>query len=281
MGGKLRAVSTIIPLFPNDIEYYYEPFAGSASILLNEYRSEIEVINDKDVNIALLHKTMADREKGKQLVDVLLKQGCSRDAFIKAQLALKYNARYLDDVERSRCTFVTITQSFNADRISAKKTYNNREYRDDLFYQLPKIYERYEGVRVRNECGIELLKRIINNEKAFAFIDPPYVMRYRGNKNIYFCEMPDSLQTKLLETIKNGKCKMMLCGYIAKEEETDFYSRVLLPCGWKRYKLMDLLKACQTSDTKDFGEEYIWVNYSLPHHAKYVIDISTESSSTE
>ncbi|MEG0688618.1 MAG: DNA adenine methylase [Hungatella sp.] len=278
MGGKIRAVPKIIPLLPEKFDCYYEPFVGSAAVLLNKQRSDLEVINDKDINLSLLHKTMADREKGKRLVDILLKQQCSRNEFLQASQQLRYNARNLDDVERSRCTFVTISQSFNANRVSPKPSYDVRGYMNDLNCQLPQVYERYADVRVLQGCGIELMEKIKNNANAFAFLDPPYVMRYRGNKNIYFCEMPDYLQMKMLETIKFAKCKIMLCGYIEPNHEMDLYSRVLLPCGWQRYKLMELVKACQTSATKDKGEEYIWVNYQLPDCARYVIPLSTKLS---
>ena len=85
-------------------------------------------------------------------------------------------------------------------------------------------------------------------------------------------------QIRLLTTIQSAKCKIMLCGYRSREGE-DMYDSYLLPNGWKCYKLTEIVKACQNrKGKKDMAEEFIWVNYELPYHAKFAINMKTYSS---
>lgn len=281
MGGKIRVAHILVSLFPEDCEHYYEPFVGSGAVILNKLRQSLEVINDKDKKMATLHKILADREKGKILIDELYRQTVNKKEFKKAQNALRYNLRNMDDIELAKNEFIRRYFSFNG-LGEAYYEISHREYINDISYHLPQIYERYRDVRVRCGCGIELMEEVAVNEKAFIFADPPYVKELRGRKNIYACEMSVEAHKRMLSIIKDAKCKVMLCGY-AKEDGNDLYDRFLLPGGkWKRYKLAELSKSCQRNkDKRDVGIEYIWVNYELPYFARYVIDMSTEFSAAK
>ena len=126
--------------------------------------------------------------------------------------------------------------------------------------------------------GVELMEEAKDHSNAFVFADPPYVQRLRGNKNIYKCEMGDEAQIRMLETIKNAACKIMLCGY-ADENGDSLYDEYLFPYGWKRYKLADLTQACERVEKgkeRKAGKEFIWVNYELPECAKYFIALNSQ-----
>lgn len=274
-GGKLRIVHIIVSLIPKEAEAYYEPCVGSGAVLINKYRHPLEVINDKDENLATLHRVLADREKGKQLMEKLFRQGSRENDFREAKTLLRYNARNLDDVERARCEFVKISLSFNG-LGENYHTVNQWRYTKDIHYQLPIIYDRYRGVRVHCGCGIEMLRKIVGNKKAFVFLDPPYVHALRGNTEIYQCEMPMPLQREMLSVIKHAECMIMLCGYVNPRGK-NLYDNELFPFGWKRYKLAELAQCCQyrSGQSKDVGEEYIWVNYELPSFARYYISMES------
>ena len=184
--------------------------------------------------------------------------------------------RGMSDLERAEQVYVLISQSFNNTRQSfSKKVYKDTyEYRCDIQFNIPQVYERLRDVRVLNMDGIELLAKISENENAFAFVDPPYRKELRGvgADKIYTFELPHSEQVRLLKTIRDAKCKIMLCGYKA-ENGKDLYDTYLLSHGWKSYKLADVEKSCQIKEIRDVGHEYIWVNYELPELSKYVISM--------
>lgn len=280
-GGKLRMAHTIQLLMPVHTAYY-EPFMGSAAVLLNHPRSELEVLNDLDSDLVHFMQVLADREKGKLLIDRLSKLWYGKGFFEDALTYKRNEFDGLDEVDKAVQIFTLITQSFNCTRKShsAKAYKDTASYRSDILFHLPKVHERLENVRIRNMNGIDLLGKIANNPDAFAFVDPPYRKELRGvgADKAYACELPHEEQIRLLTTIQKAKCKIMLCGY-RSEGSVDLYDSYLLSHGWKCYKLADVVKACQKSNGhKDMAEEFVWVNYELPYHAKFVISLREYSS---
>lgn len=277
-GGKTRLVTKISFLIPEH-RSYYEPFMGSAAVLLNHRRSELEVINDLDPDLVCLMKVMADREKGKVLTERLCCLWYGRSFYEEAVECKKNHYRGMSDIDRAVMVYIQITQSFNNTRKSYRKGVKTQHYWEQIQLHIPKVYERMDGVRVQNMDGIGLLQKISENISAFAFVDPPYrkELRGKGAGNVYACELPHHEQVRLLKTIRQAKCKIMLCGYRA-EKGADLYDSYLLPYGWNCYKLADIIKACQTTKQKDIGHEFIWVNYELPEMARYIISMKEYQS---
>ena len=280
-GGKVRMVHTITFLIPEHTAYY-EPFMGSAAVLLNHPRSELEVINDLDKDLVHFMSVLADKEKGNLLIERLSKFWYGRGFFEDAKVYKNHNFDGMDEIDKAMQIYVLITQSFNCTRKSfSTTTYKDtNSYRRDIQFHLTKVHERLQNVRIKNMNGIDLLGKIAENQNAFAFVDPPYRKELRGvgADKAYACELPHEEQIRLLKTIQKAKCNIMLCGY-RSESGIDLYDKYLLPYGWKCYKLAEVVKACQTSKGhRDMGEEFIWVNYELPYHAKFVISMKEYSS---
>ncbi len=273
-GGKYRMTQIINPLMPECSEYY-EPFLGSGAVLLNKCRTEKEIVNDLDEDLYKLHTVLADHDKMTELLNRLDKYPVNKETFLQAKDSLKKTDREdMDDIEVARCKYTIVELSYNGTGKSYSKWVGDRFIRGAHYY-FPEICKRYQGVDFHNENGIELIARVKNNPDAFVFADPPYVHETRGNKKIYECEMPDEDQKKMLETLKNAKCKIMLCGY-ADENGNDMYDQALLPLGWKRYELTRIVQSCQNKEKKDIAVEYIWVNYELPEVASSYINMSTK-----
>ncbi len=276
-GGKFRVVHIILALLPYNITAFYEPFMGSAAVTLNKWRNDLEVINDLDPDIVFLFQLMADKEKGKILLERLLQVEYSETEFIRARRAADNRYRYVQDKYRkAELIFILITQSFNATRTHFSRGGTKRKYHDSNSFHLPLVYERLQNVRILNMNGIDLMEKIKSNATAFAFLDPPYrhELRGKGANKAYKCELPYNEQIRLLTTIRDAKCRIMLCGY-RSEDGNDLYDEYLLPYGWKHYKLADLVKSCQNTEVKDIGEEWIWINYELPDVARYFINLKT------
>ena len=279
-GGKLRVVHELNSCIPKHQEYY-EPFMGSAALLLNHPRSLVEVLNDKDEDLVCLMKTLADRKKGKKLIKRFCHLCYGKEVYQEAERHRKNGYKGLSEVERAEKVYILITQSFNATRKGfGRSTYpDTYSYQKDILFHLPHVYERMKGVKVLHGDGIDLIAKIAENPNAFVMADPPYraSLRGKGADKVYACELPDNEQRRLLETIRSCQCKVLLCGY-KEQGKGDLYDRSLLPYGWKCYKLKDLVKTCQVKKQKDVGQEYIWVNYNLPDLARYTISMKEESS---
>ncbi|MBR5565338.1 MAG: DNA adenine methylase [Roseburia sp.] len=280
-GGKIRMVDKINFLIPEHTQYY-EPFMGSGAVLLNHPRSKLEVINDLDADLVHFMQTLADNVLGAELIGRLSKLYYEKWVFDDAMESKKKHFRNMTAIDKAVATYVLITQSFNCTRKGfGRKMYKDTDaYRADICFNLPKVHERLKGVHILNMNGIDLLEKVADYQDAFVFTDPPYRhdLRGKGADSAYACELPHSEQIRLLKTIRNAKCKIMLCGY-RNENGRDLYDTYLLPYGWCCYKLADIPKSCQAmKKERDMGQEYIWVNYELPEHARYVISLKEYSS---
>ena len=274
-GGKLRMLLELLCLIPLHT-VWCEPFMGSAVVTLNHARSEKEIINDFDSDLVNFFKVLQDHNKGRRMIEKLLTLEYSKETFEIAKQYKKNKYDGFSDVERAVWEYVLIFQSFNSVRKSFSKGKTTFNYQMDILTNLFEVQSRLKNVDIRQGDGVALIDSLKDNEEAFLFLDPPYVAdtRAKGARDIYGKEMSDHEQIRLLETIQHAKSKVLLCGY-----ESRLYDEYLLTHGYKRYKLCDIVKACQFVEgrKKDIAEEYIWVNYELPFAAKYAISLKEYS----
>lgn len=281
-GGKYRMVNILQNLIPPH-RIYLEPFLGSGALLINHPKSQIEIANDLDRDIANLFRTMADREKGKELVDRLCSLPYDRNLFNEILYEQKAGFCGFSDLDRAVLTYMMISQSFNATRksFSNKGYLNGDAYRKNIRLNVTKIYERMDGVQVFNVDALGLLDYYSNCPDVFAFLDPPYraVLRGKNADKVYKCELPEQQQVQLLRLLQNIRCKVLLCGY-KDESGIDLYDTYLLPHGWHCYLLVEIVKASQNKkgEKKDKGREFIWCNYELPLQAKEYISMKEYNS---
>lgn len=270
----------LTPLIPKHT-IYLEPFVGSGALALNHAGSPVEIINDLDGDIANLFAVMADREKGKELIERLSHVAYDRKVFNAVREEQKNNFIGYNSIEKAVMTYIMISQSFNAARSSfSKGGYASTElYHQDMLDNLPKVYERLKEMKIYNVDALDLLSCYVDNEKVFAFLDPPYRHDLRGKNadKVYKREMSEIQQIRLLKIIRNAKANILLCGY-KSEKGIDLYDSLLLPYGWKCYKLMDVPKSAQRKNAKDFATEYVWCNYELPSWAGYYISLKEYST---
>ena len=281
-GGKYRVLGILYPLFP-DCEEYYEPFLGSGAVLINKPRAYREVANDLDRELYILHKVMADKASEEELLKRLRALGENEAVFEEALETLEEYKECVgltreDEIRIAMSKYVSVSLSFNGTGRNFSSSGKLRVAGYEGTFKFDTICDRYQGVEFHNMDGVELMEEVKRNQNAFVFADPPYVQGLRGNKKIYKCEMGDEVQIRMLETIKNAACKIMLCGY-ADENGDSLYDEYLFPYGWKRYKLADLTQACERVEKgkeRKAGKEFIWVNYTLPECAKYFIALNSQ-----
>lgn len=275
-GGKYRVTDEINALIPAYITEWYEACCGSAAVTLNKARHPVEVVNDLDKEIVNLFTLMADRHDGAILLERLLNIQHSRDTFLRAQRAQRNHYRGLDKFDMAEMSFVLITQSFNACRRSYANKVSQSDYQFLLKKNLPLVYERLNGVGVRCMDAGDLIDKVRDNPKAFVLLDVPYLpdLRSQNSLKVYGYEMSRREHIRLLQRIRDANCCIMLCGY-RRGNGNDLYDKLLLPYGWKHYKLADLAKTCQIKHNKDVAKEWVWLNYEPPECAKYYINMDS------
>ena len=153
-GGKSRMVEQILSTVPTHIEEWYELFGGSGVVTINKPdRHCVEVINDLNPYIANLHKVMCNAEQGQELLSRLCSLTYSKGTYMCAERARRYRFSGMSDIDKAVAYFTLLTQSFNATMQNFRAGVSTEKYRAKLLRNLPKVYERLQGVNVMNEDG--------------------------------------------------------------------------------------------------------------------------------
>lgn len=178
VGGKTKLAGWITGHLPRH-ETYVEPFGGSASVLLNKPRSNIEIFNDLDGDIIHFFETVRNRPDE-------LKEWASRTPFSEELhgewVSEFYSGERPDDpVERAgRFLFLRYTQF-------AAKTGSSSGFKRDtgdphvspsatwasVPDRIPEICDRLQGVSVQNQDFGDVIARYDGPETVF-YADPPY-----------------------------------------------------------------------------------------------------------
>ena len=127
-GGKSRCLTRFLSLIPYDCKEWYELCCGSGAVTLNKARWGIEVVNDLDPEIYNLFRVMADKEKGKVLLDRLLHLEYSKEMFSKANTVKQNQFLGLDEIEMAEMSFILISQSFNATKRGWRDNVRQEDY---------------------------------------------------------------------------------------------------------------------------------------------------------
>lgn len=277
-GSKKRVLRPLYSLKPININTTIEACAGSAVWTINKPKYGKEILNDLSVEIYNLLKLMSNKEQGPELVKRLLKIEYSKEAFNKALEAKKSNFDNINEMDMAVMSYTLLTQSFNATGKSWRSSDNQEAYTARLEKKLEDVQGRLEGVEVTNKNCIDLVDEHRDEEDTLILLDVPYVKELRGAKEVYNCEMSTEEHQRMLDTIRDCKCKIILCGYKSENGEDDLYDRNLLHSGWNRYLLGEIPKSCQiTKKKRDIAKEWVWVNYDLPPYAKYEINRDTKN----
>lgn len=281
-GGKSRMIMSILSCIPPHVTAWYEACMGSAVVTLNSPRYEVELLSDLDEDLVHLFSVMANRVDGANLLDRLLHLEYSESEFVRAKRAKDDHFRNVNDIRRAVMEFSLISMSFNSTRRSFRRHgMSQRDYADRNARNLPLVFQRLQGVHIKQMDCVDVVDRVRNNPAAFIFLDVPYrwPVRAKGARNIYGFEMDESHHRRLLNVCKGAKSCIMLCGYY---QEPDLYDQVLEvgkpESPWRRYVLGGFVKSCQTKAKRDIAVETIWVNFPLPSYARYYINTKNDGT---
>lgn len=262
-GGKAKMINELTLLMP-DHKIYVEPFAGSAVVLLNKIRSSREILNDLDMAVSNLLNVIKDNPDA--LVRELEKYKYSERHFRKAEKLLENSE---SDVKRAGAEYMLIKTSFNNNRKQFSPTKSDAEkvLTEYSYSRIQEASKRLKWVEIHNENALMIIDEYKDCEDVFLYLDPPYMERYRTAKKVYRKEMPDTEQSKMLESIANAKAKILLSGYRAQQDEEDkdieFYDDILSRDErWKCYMLGEYHKS-SSGRSGSIGNEFVWCNYDI------------------
>lgn len=276
IGSKARMAGAISRLAPPSCTTYAELYCGSAAVALNIRAFDIKILNDFNPSISNFWQTATNKETSGELFAMLKQTHYSWSDFQRARARCEeHGAKREDKLQWALDTFVLNRQSFNA--TGGSWTYRDvGQYINSLnkITELPLAMEKLkrENFRIHNANALEVMEqeKLLDNPKAFIFLDPPYLEGLRSDARLYRVDMPDERDhINLLKAIRYAKAKILLSGYWSgRDDGTDLYDYYLLPAGWHRHLLGEYTKGCETGETKSMGAEWIWSNYDFEKEAR-------------
>lgn len=266
-GGKARLAQQIIKYFPPH-RVYAEPFAGGASVFFTKPPSEIEVLNDIDHTIINLYRVLQDPQKFEELRHRLTYTPYSRAEFVRARRML-LNPEGYSDVDLAWAKLVAVSYGFagkydhdSSWGRSIESSLPDRQTR--RLERLAKYHERIRHAYLDCTDAIDFIKYWDTKDTLF-YLDPPYVLDTRKEKQLYAHELDDEYHSRLADVLLGIRGKAVLSGY-----DNPIYDR-LLECGWRKVRLETA--CCMFGITRRGGDpdqkpksrpkrvECLWMNF--------------------
>lgn len=201
MGSKRRLLKQILPLFPDNINTFYDLFAGGGIVSLNTQAKQV-YYNDLDKNLAHMFialSTLPDFEV--DVVEKVILNHHDKESFLA--LRHDYNQGNYHGVDKYVALYVLIILSFNGlPRFNSKGEYNMP------YASIKRLTDNYLKTKIDNlrvfikyvqehhlvfisksyDKVISDLSSLSNND--FVYLDPPYSLTdatymNRGNRWSY------------------------------------------------------------------------------------------------
>ena len=178
LGGKSRPqihdwIIEQLPA-PSPRQIYVEPFFGVGGVFFKRPTVGLEVINDRDDEIANLWRCIRDHPA--DMADLMSFTPWAESEYRRCLETGEDDT----DIERARKTAAVITMSvFHAPGCTAKeyvtkRTVSGCKTMRDWRPMVAFLHRRLEMTVIENRCALELLEQFSGDAEAVIYCDPPY-----------------------------------------------------------------------------------------------------------
>ena len=179
VGGKRQLLDQIIPLLPNRITSYCEPFLGGGAVLFS-IQPHKAIVNDLNGDLIIVYKVI--KEQVDELIISLQKHENTQDYFYKIR-----------DLDRDKRVYQDLSDVEKASRlIYLNKTCYNGLFRVNQAGEFNSPFGHYKSPNIINEPVLRAVNKYFNHNEiiflnedfaitldrlkkgAFVYLDPPY-----------------------------------------------------------------------------------------------------------
>lgn len=182
VGGKRQLLLKIMPLIPDNVSVYVEPFVGGGAVLF-EYQPKRAIINDYNEELINVYKVI--KESPDELIKILIthKENNSKKYFYTIR-AVDREENYMEkfsNVERAaRTIFLNKTCYNGLYRVNSKGQFNTPYGRyknpnivdEQLIYAMSEYFNKND-ITIMNSDYKDALKYL--DKDSFVYFDPPYL----------------------------------------------------------------------------------------------------------
>ncbi len=225
-GSKRSQCQNIIKYFPKEINTYYEPFCGGASVLRGLLESDIKVKQYvcSDLNEGLIELWKLIKEDpvsvSNHYQELWVELNTHDDKAIKREYFETVRERYNKEHNPLDFMFIMRTTTNGMPRYNQKGEFNNSFHitRNGIDPErLRKIINEWSVLLNKNNVCFKCCSydTIIPQKGDFMYLDPPYA----GTKGMYFGGFDNK---KLFEYLRNVDCSwaMSYDGISGREDNT-------------------------------------------------------------
>lgn len=233
MGSKRRLLKQILPLFPDDINTFYDLFSGGGTVSLN-VDAKYHVWNDINKPILTMFKDLAIlKESSLVSLKELAYQQLTRDNFEK--LRDKYNQHKGSDFDQSIWLWILIISSFNGLARFNKQDNYNMPWSSSSRLSKNYLTNKVDGLQAYSKCIQEgnykfvckSYDKVIDFNKVssddFVYLDPPYTMTTApyndGNRNQNWKAKDDEKLFKYIDRLDQVGVKFALSNVLSYHGE--------------------------------------------------------------
>ncbi len=239
-GGKQQLLPTILPLIP-DHDTYTEAFFGGGAVFWGKAPARCEVINDVNGNVVNFYRVLKTKyHELKAAIDGTLH---SKEVY-KHATAIYAMPWLFDDVTRAWAFWNATQQAFHH-CIYAGWTFDKEGKRTKTLMNridglMPVYADRLKTVMIEQNDATLIIERW-DNDRAFHYVDPPYLNadqgHYGGYTEVHF--------ERLLNVLSMVKGKFLLSTYPHPVLD-EFVKRN----GWHQREVVMHLSAAKTTGKK-------------------------------
>lgn len=196
MGNKFKLLPYLIPIFPKNIDTFYDLFGGSGVVSANAFAKKV-VYNELNVNIYNLYKLFIETEPYNviQKIDNIVNKyhlpryGIDVRRNLSPELVDDAEKSYLklrDDYNKSDdrdivMLYTLIMYSFsNLIRFNSDSDFNmpvGNQYWSQFWSNTIKRFHtniQNKEIKLLNESSFDILEQVEFNKDDFIYLDPPY-----------------------------------------------------------------------------------------------------------
>ncbi|MHB1086861.1 MAG: DNA adenine methylase [Minisyncoccota bacterium] len=178
-GGKRRILDKLEPLFPQQIERYFEPFLGGGSVFFfvrQKFDPSYSMISDVNLNLISTYRDVRDNPK--QLLRALRKFKLRDSSDYYYDVRVAFNAQKITGVERS-AAFIYMNKTCYSGlyRVNSRNEFNvpYGKYKNaEIFDEdtIERASELLQGVHIECQDYRNIVKHVGSDD--FVYLDPCY-----------------------------------------------------------------------------------------------------------
>lgn len=294
-GGKFKLLPQILPLFPQNIDTFYDLFCGGCNVGINVDCQKV-IYNDLDEHLLYLYNTFKNLDKEAtfewiyqiiekyQLSDVSKYgydyYGCdsskglgdyNRNKFLK--LREDFNTKTSEDYYYYVMLYVIIVYAFNNQiRFNSKGEFNlpvgKRDFNNKMACKLSDFIDRIQSQNCKFTCK-DFREFDIDSfrENDFVYVDPPYLITCATyNEQGGWGEQDEKDLLAFLDKLTDKKIRFALSNVLRSKGKENAILISWLDKNVGRYKAIPLNYSYsnsnyQTKDKSSSSEEVLIVNY--------------------